>query len=127
MSYYANRPTEVTDLIIEFGDVKQYGKDVVGMAFTAPNTTPIIWIDKAFWESHDDCARLSLIMHEMGHAIFLYEHRNNVKSVMNSFIVWDYCKDESYYVYEFFGFGTDNYRPKPLVELDELIENRLRL
>jgi hypothetical protein len=116
MSYDRNRPTDIKDLIVEFGDVRQFGENRVGMAWWGGNKTPLIWIDKEFWDYSNVCRRLSLMMHELGHAIYGYQHRDNVKSVMNSYVVLDFCEHEDYYLDEFYRFGFDDYKPLEIQE-----------
>lgn len=101
-------PVEITDLVIKFGPMTSPLER--GYCEMGGNQSPTIVIDQTYWNSADEGARKSLLLHELGHCVLNRTHDAKLtnagvpESLMNPYTipsnVFDY--NENYYWQELF-------------------------
>lgn len=111
---YGTKRVVVTDLIIEFGDLKD---TFVGLCGKFEGESPRITVDSEWWNSSttNDAQREILMFHELGHCILDRDHNDNVlpngkqESIMYYRVINsnDYVTSRGYYLKELFN-GRQN-------------------
>jgi len=99
---------KVTDLIIEFTDIKQKKtkKEItLGTCTTGYNTTPIIHVDINRWQDMKEISRKILLYHELGHCVLFRGHvKGENTSLMNPILIssFTFLANEDYFIAELF-------------------------
>lgn len=104
-------PVAVDSLVVQFGDLE---KPTVGNCTVYRDmSSPVITIDRQFWEEADDVLRENLMFHELGHCILFRGHKTTQSfgvpdSIMYPTLIPQYYEyDRDYYIKELFSITRD--------------------
>lgn len=102
----------IKNLIARFGYTKYDGDDVIGLC-SKSKYSPVVVIDREYWDRVGTVDREILFFHELGHCILKLPHDNSMvdfdryqgpASVMNEYMFdsWIYVTNRHYYMNELF-------------------------
>lgn len=106
---FDRRPTVIKSLIVKFGELDA---PTVGLCQVGSGS-PIITIDKEFWDAAGDAARENLMFHELGHCILLRDHLTTkddgvpISLMFPSIIPYYYEKNPEPYIDELYSIYND--------------------
>lgn len=102
-------PTQVTDLVVQFGVLSNSRQLAVCEIYD--DETPTITVSEADWNISTEEQKESLMLHEMGHCVLRRQHKseynpeiNAPDSLMNPYVVQpnDFIPFKDYYISELF-------------------------
>lgn len=102
----------INNLIARFGYTKYDGDDVIGLCYKTKHT-PVIVIDREYWDEVGTVDREILFFHELGHCVLKLQHDNSMTnfddyqgpaSLMNEYMfdAWIYVTNRYYYMNNLF-------------------------
>jgi hypothetical protein len=106
-------PVKVTDLKVQFGEMKDERENGVCEVFE--DETPTITINKEAWDTMTDADREALMFHELGHCVLRRNHVTEVSadgtpvSLMNPYRIQTeiFVENQDYYIHELFDHQQD--------------------
>jgi hypothetical protein len=70
------RDLDVSEIIIQFGNLSKYGSGVIGLCELSTGSNPTVTLNDTWWDKVDDTQRLLLVLHELGHCSLYRMHLN---------------------------------------------------